>query len=75
MIRVVPAITHYPAVVFFTRGQVAQAIESLLSQDCYRVQVGIVIRPHSGDGRDLRQSAVSVWFEGRHGRARSASGP
>ena len=38
MIRVVPAITHYPAVVFFTRGQVAQAIESLLSEDRSRVQ-------------------------------------
>jgi hypothetical protein len=30
--------SHYHAVVFFTRGQVATAIESLLSQDCCRVQ-------------------------------------
>ena len=34
-----------------------------------------VIGPHSGDGPDLRQGAVSVTFEGRHGHARSTSAP
>jgi len=32
------AIAHYPTVVLFTRGQVAKAIESSLSEDRYRVQ-------------------------------------